>query len=66
MLLSADEVLELGIWDPNLRFFYWFELGLGYVMVYDVMLVCVELRSVILIKELEIPSDRIPIKIDAI
>ena len=36
--LFAVLVLGLGIWGPNLRFF-WFGLGLGYIMVCDVTLV---------------------------
>ena len=37
----------------------WFGLGLGYVMVCEVTLVCVQVRSVILIKELARGADRI-------
>ena len=40
---------------------FWFGLGLGlgYIMFCDVTLVCAQVRSVILIKELAAPADRI-------
>ena len=44
-------MIELEIWGPNFRFF-WFGLGLGYIIFCDVSLVCVQVRIVILIKEL--------------
>ena len=55
--IFAGLVLGLGIWGPNLNFF-WFELGLGYVMVCNVTLVFVKVRSVILIKELARGAER--------
>ena len=42
---------------PKFEFFL-FGLGLGYVMVCDVTLVCVQVRSVVLIKELAQGVDR--------
>ena len=52
MYLSDIVLLGLKIRAPNLRFF-WFGLRLRYIMVCDVTLVCVQVRSVKLIKELE-------------
>ena len=43
-------MLELGFRAPNLRFFW---LGLGHIIICDVTLVCVHVRSVLLIKELD-------------
>ena len=60
MIKPRIQILILGlvIWDPNLRFF-WFGLGLGYVIVCDLTLEYAQVRSVILIKELALPADRI-------
>ena len=42
---------ELEFRAPNLRFFL-FGLGLGYIIVCEIMILCVQVRTVILINEL--------------
>ena len=44
---------------PKFDIYFWFGLGLGYIMVCDVTLIFVQVRSVILIKELGAPAGRI-------
>ena len=43
---------------PNFDIF-WFGLGLAYIMVFEFTLVCAEVRSIILNRELAAPADRI-------
>ena len=43
---------------PVTRPFFGFGIGLGYIMVCDVTLVCIQVRIVILIKELAQGADR--------
>ena len=50
-------VLGLKKSGPKFEFFL-FGLGLGYIMVCDLLLVCVQVRIVILIKELAEGADR--------